>query len=130
MIKRRSVICLIFCLLVSFFLTGCPRVAYVEIYNNTSSVLLVDSHGEKYTVTPNQSGRIILGYSLNVQSALGVWHYGRNVPHSGKNGDFFDGTLTVQIETDGKAFVVKKGDVPPVSVSDYEQPEGYPLLPD
>ena len=120
---------IIFILLCVLILSGCPRVAYIDVYNNTSSVFLIDSHGEKYTINPNQSVRLILGYSLQVESEFGAWIYERNVTYGGKDSKFFDGTLRVQINADGKVYVAQKGDKLPLSITNYEQPEGYPLSP-
>ena len=120
---------IIFLLLCTVTLAGCPRVAYIDIYNNTFSAFLIDSHGEKYSVKPNQSVRLTLGYSWQIESELGTWIYERNVPDGGAEGKFFDGTLVVQVNTDGKIYVAKKGDELPLSIVGYEQPEGYPLLP-
>jgi hypothetical protein len=125
MIGRR----LIIHLLMSFFafsLAGCPRLAYIEAYNNTDADLLLNSHGEKKTVKPNQSVRISLGYSFQVESEVGTWSYQRNVPHSGSDGPYFDGTLRVQINPGGIIYALKTNEKAPLS-NFTEQPQGYPL---
>lgn len=112
-------------------LCGCPRVAYIDMYNNTGVNLDVDFGGLKGSIPPE--GHEILRYTsdtFSVKSELGDWSYKRNLPNSGKDGEFFDGTLVIQIEADGKVFVVKKEDSRPVQASDYKQPEGYPLMPE
>lgn len=64
-----------------------------------------------------------------IKSDLGDWKYIRNIPHSGYDSEFFDGTLTIQIEKDGKAYAIRKRDKPPVKTENYIQPDGYPLSP-
>ena len=112
-------------------LCGCPRVAYIDLYNNSGVALDVDFGGLKASIPPGNHE--ILRYTsgaFNVKSELGDWSYKRNIPNAGRDGEFFDGTLVVQIEADGKVFAVKKEESRPVSVSNYKQPEGYPLIPE
>ena len=108
-------------------LTGCPRYAYVELYNNTPMDLTIDSSGLVQDVAPGQSLRFkFTGNSLQVKSNLGIWSYSRNIPYSGDDGPYFDGTLRIQINPDGVIYALKTGEVPPLS-SFTEQPQGYPL---
>lgn len=123
-------------LLFSFFffallflgLTGCPRSAYIEAYNNTMAGLTIDdSSGLIRDIAPGQSLRFrFTGHSFQIRSDLGIWNYSRNIPHSGEDGSYFDGTLRVQINSDGVIYALKTGDVPPLS-NFSEQPQGYPL---
>lgn len=129
MTNRRLISFLVF----SFFavaLTGCPRAAYIDAYNNTNSMLLIDSTGDVAVIKPNQSLRMIFnGDNFKIESDLGKWKYPRNVPYGGHDGPFFDGTLRLQINPDGTIYALKVKWRPPLS-SFPEQPAGYPLRPE
>lgn len=118
----------VFLLSVLVFSVGCPRLAYVKIYNNTGMLIEVSNETKSHKLTNGESYRLRLGYEVTVTSNEGTWTYDRNVPHNGHDGPFFDGTLRVQIEPDGKVYAL------PVDKSasqnlDSAQPEGYPLTP-
>ena len=108
------------------FLTGCPRLAYIDVYNNTTSVFRLNSHGEIHTIKPAHSVRVNLGCSLQIESELGVWKYLRAVPHGGDDGPYFDGTLRTQIDVDGVMYALRRGQHPPIS-GFFEQPYGFPV---
>ncbi len=111
-------------------LTGCPRFAYIDAYNNTNSVLSVDSTGDIAIVKPSQALRMkFAGDNFKIKSDLGNWNYRRNVPHGGYDGPFFDGTLRIQINPDGTIYALKAEWRPPLT-SFPEQPIGYPLKPE
>lgn len=128
MIERHLFAKSLFVLLIALSLAGCPRVAYIELYNNTTSVFLLNSDGENHIIKPTQSVRVILGWSLQIESELGSWSYERAVPHGGYDGPYFDGTLRVQVNADGAMYVLKAGERPPVSGFS-GQPIGYPIRP-
>jgi hypothetical protein len=110
------------------FLTGCLQLAHVEIYNNTEFDMMLDSHGEKKKLNSGQSTRFILGRFFQIESALGTWHYQRNVPHAGDDGPYFNGTLRVQINHRGAIYALKTEELSPIS--DFSgQPAGYPMMP-
>ena len=122
---------LLFCVSVLSLLCGCPRVAYVDLHNNSGVYLDVDFGGLKASIPPDAHEKLrYTSGTFNVKSELGDWSYKRYIPNGGEDSEFFDGTLVVQIETDGKVFAVKKEVSRPVSVSDYKQPKGYPLIPE
>ena len=126
---KRNVTVFLFFILFPFLLTGCPRFAYIEIYNNTTALLIIDSSGFKKSVKPNQTIRFkFTGNTFNVKSQLGVWAYSRNIPGSGNDNLYFDGVLCVQVNMDGLIYVLKVGESPPLS-NYSEQPNGYPLYP-
>ncbi len=108
-------------------LTGCPRYAYIEAYNNTTVDITIDSSGLLRDVAPGQSSRFkFTGNSFQVKSDLGIWRYSRSIPHSGGDGPYFDGTLRVQVNSDGVIYALKAGDMPPLS-GFTKQPRNYPL---
>jgi hypothetical protein len=110
-------------------MTGCPRFAHVEIYNNTSAPLVVRSSGVEKTIEVGKSARLrFTGESFHVESSLGRWSYGRNIPHNGENGPFFDGTLRLQVGANGAVHALRVGQSPP-QTDFVEQPNGYPLQP-
>lgn len=115
--------------LFAFALTGCPRFAYVEAYNNTKTELMIESPSLKKGVKlkPDHAVRFEFGaYYFKVKSKHGTLTYPRNIPFSGEYGPYYDGTLRVQINTDDVIYALKTGEIPPVS--DFpEQPYGYPL---
>lgn len=119
-----------FLLGVLVLLCGCPRIAWVDVYNNTNVSIQLNSAGIEKSISPGGHVRVRFPWDFfNITSDLGDWKYGRNIPHSGRDGEFFDGTLYVQIEGDGKAYAIRKEDKSPVKILNYEQPVGYPLSP-
>ena len=126
-IKKRLFLRMFLSLLFVIAITGCPRYAYVEAYNNTSVTLSIESAGLVQDVAPDTSTKIrFTGSSLQIRSSLGVWKYNRNIPHSGNNGPYFDGTLKVQINSNGVVYALRVSEAAPLS--DFvEQPQGYPL---
>lgn len=110
-------------------LAGCPRFASVIVFNNTEVSLTVEGAGNRYTVGPEGSIEFRFGgEGLLVTSDLGRWRYERKIPHGGADGPFFDGTLRLQIQSDGAAYAVPVGKMAPI-VLPTNQPEGYPLRP-
>jgi hypothetical protein len=121
-----------FCFLSVFVMfCGCPRIAYLDAYNNTAVNIELNSAGYIASVLPGKHSRIrFTGSFFNIKSELGDWKYNRNIPYSGRDGEFFDGTLNIQIEGDGKVYAIRKGDKSPIQILNYEQPDGYPISPD
>jgi hypothetical protein len=112
-----------------FSMTGCPRIAKIELYNNTSVVLIFISGEQTVKIEPKQTRQLQFGrQSFHVESSLGRWHYSRTIPHNGENGPFFDGTLRLQINEDGIVFALQKNIRAP-QVDFLLQPHGYPLSP-
>ena len=109
-------------------LTGCPRFAYLEIFNNTDVPIEVFNETESYQLAVEETCRFRLGYEVKVTSELGTWSYLRNVPHGGEDGPYFDGTLRVQINKDGSVYALEVGETAPKS-GFVSQPEGFPLMP-
>ncbi|BFM12485.1 hypothetical protein R50072_26380 [Simiduia litorea] len=118
---------MLLCVLV-FFLIGCPRLAYVDIYNNSWVKIEVNSSGYKHEIRPGESVRLKLtGQNFVVESELGRWFYPRNIPCFAGDCEYFDGVLRVQINQDSRAYLLKTDEVFPI-VEFVEQPEGYPLV--
>lgn len=115
-------------LIVIIFLVGCPRFAYVKIYNNTGIPIRVWNQHEEFLVQKNEIVRFKLSYEFHVITEEGTWIYSRSVPYNGEDGPFFDGTLTVQIEPDGKVYAIPVGIEPPIYKFSV-QPVGFPLIP-
>lgn len=118
------------CLGVLALITGCPRFAHVDLYNNTNAVLKLNAADIHSLVPPGEHSKFeFLSNTFIIESDLGVWIYSRNIPHSGEDGEFFDGTLKIQVEPDGTIYALRAADMPPIKVSNYKQPDGYPLSP-
>lgn len=111
-------------------LSACPRIAHVSIYNNSGGAVRISVPGqESRLIAQGESFRFPFFEDHFTVSANGIlWEYARNIPHSGENGPFFDGTLRVQLESDGSLHALKKEQVPPV-LNFPEQPTGFPLKP-
>jgi len=127
-IPRR--ICLFLFISVAVALTGCPKFAYVALFNHSDHEVRVSSSGgEIGSVAP---GRVLKfrfgGETIEIQKGNITWTYGREIPHGGENGPFFDGTLRVQLENDGRLYALKKEVSPPLDDFN-EQPDGFPLIP-
>jgi hypothetical protein len=116
-------------LLTVFALTGCPRFAYVDLYNNTSETLIVSAYTDELEIKAGTNGCFELtGSSFAVSSKLGKWEYTRAIPHDGENGPYFNGTLKAQINQDGKIYALKHEQNVPKAKFDL-QPDGYPIEP-
>jgi hypothetical protein len=112
-----------------FALTGCPRFAYVELYNNTSETLFVSAYTDELEVKSGFHGRFELtGSNFSVSSKLGNWEYNRAIPHDGEYGPYFNGTLKAQINQNGKIYALKQDQKAPKPTFD-SQPDGYPIEP-
>lgn len=110
-------------------LTACPRIAYIDVYNNTTVQLEVTSSGHTDQVQPGSDVRLPLtGQKFSIKSDIGHWVYRRNIPHDGEEGNYFDGVLRVQINENGHAYALSTETKPPTSDVN-EQPEGFPLIP-
>ena len=109
-------------------LTGCPRFAYIEIFNNTGVPIEVTTESNSYQLAVEETGKFRLGYEVKVTSELGTWSYLRNVPNDGEDGPYFDGTLRVQINHNGSVYALKVSETAPKN--DFaSQPNGFPLMP-
>ena len=114
-------------LLLVALLTGCPRFVYIDLFNNTENELNILASSVEQKVAPGSKVKFKLSStSFEVQSELGRWKYARNIPHSGEDGPFFDGTLRVQVNSDGTLFALKVSAKPPLE-SFPVQPAGFPL---
>ncbi|MFG1497322.1 hypothetical protein ABMA57_11870 [Saccharospirillum sp. HFRX-1] len=126
-----NIIKLLILLVITGLVSGCVRTATIEIYNNSGVALDYNFGGTTGVILYKDSA--VLDYTSNgyeIYSDIGTWIYPRDIPHSGENGDYFDGNLKVQIESDGRVFALKIDDKPPVSIIEYDQPSGYPLVPE
>jgi len=127
----KNIVKLIILSIVTALVSGCPRIATIEIYNNSGVVLDYYFGGMTGVILYKDSAVLDYtsdGYKINSEN--GTWIYQRKIPHSGESGEYFDGRLKVQIEPDGRVFVLKIDDNSPVSILGYDQPRGYPLVPE
>ncbi|TGG90594.1 hypothetical protein E4656_17850 [Natronospirillum operosum] len=116
----------------SIYLTllGCPRVAYIEVYNNTSHTIKIDTSTDIAEAEPAGSVTLPIAYSyFHIEFNQETWRYNRNIPHDGSDGPYFDGTLRIQINSDKLGYALETNQKPPV-VDFEEQPTGYPIEPD
>jgi hypothetical protein len=114
-------------LLVAISLSGCPRFAYIDLYNNTSEVIFVSASNEELKVDVGTRGSFKLtGSEFIVTSELGNWKYKRLVPHKGEDGPYFNGTLKAQINQDGKIYALELEESAP-KLTFESQPKGYPI---
>ncbi|WP_133513324.1 hypothetical protein [Candidatus Thiosymbion oneisti] len=115
---HRYLIGILLCGLCAFALTGCPSSAYIEAYNNTPTVLTIGASDLEKGVklNPGQTARLRFGgHYFKVKSDLGTWYYPRNMPHVLGEGPYYDGILRIQIDPDDVIYVLKIGEVPPLS---------------
>ena len=110
------------------FIAGCPRLAYIEIYNNTSTEISIDSSGLVNGIMPKQSLKFQFGNDIQVTSDKGIWDYQKIIPHGGEDGPYFNGTLKLQLNEDGYIYALKVSDSFPLKNSS-DQPKDYPLIP-
>ena len=115
-------------LFVLLLLTGCPRVAYLEVYNNTLSEITIDSSGWIDVIKPKEYQKIQFGHDIQVRSDKGTWDYPRIVPHGGEDGPYFNGTLKLQLNENGYIYALKVSDTYPLNNLTI-QPKNYPLIP-
>lgn len=128
MINRHLAVVLLVGLFASA-LTGCPKLAYIEAYNNTPTALMIEEPTLErgITITSGQTVRFRFGGQyFKVKSGHGTLTYPRNIPFPGEYGSYYDGTLRIQINPDGMIYALKTGEAPPLSGLP-EQPYGYPL---
>ncbi|WP_133513323.1 hypothetical protein [Candidatus Thiosymbion oneisti] len=128
MVGHRLLIALLFAPFV-FVLTGCPKLARIEAYNNTPTALTIEEPNleREVKLKPSQTARFEFGSQyFKIKSDLGTLNYPRNIPRSDDNGPYSYGALRIQINPDGVIYALKTGENPPLS--DFpEQPYGYPI---
>lgn len=117
-------------ILFAIVLSGCPRIAEIDVYNNTGVSISLDSGGNITNISPGEVKVITFtSSSLAVTSEIGKWKYGRNlIPHGGEDGEYFNGTVYLQINKSGRIFATKKNEKRPQSEFS-AQPEGFPIEP-
>ncbi len=128
--SNRAIKIVLFCAAFFSFL-GCPRVAHVDVYNNTGVGISVDVGGKVNHISAGASKRIRFTASMMVvKSDFGEWHYGRDlIPYGGDEGPYIDGTIYVQLNDDGRVYALtEESSRPKITFTD--QPEGFPLVPD
>ena len=92
-------------LIISLLISGCPQSAYLNIYNNTSDPLTINSSGYVVEVNPSNSVEIkFTGDDFSIKNNSDSWHYPRKVPHEGNVEPYFNGTLKLQINSDGAIY--------------------------
>jgi len=128
--KSRSLFLVAICIAT---VTGCPRFAHIDAYNNTGHSIEIIESGDVYLASDGDRVTFRFGGdSFLIRSELGLWTYERRMPHSDGArdyfGDYYDGTLRLQIEGDGLAYALRVNQQPPVAIPP-PQPAGYPLSP-
>jgi hypothetical protein len=119
-LKIEMIISIGVALLVATFLTGCPRIAYISLYNNTGVDIRASDHGEHPKSFLVSGSSVKFGFTGSFVQ--------RNIPLGGKDGPHFDGTLRLQINADGRIYALKGDELPPL-VEFPTPPTGYPLMP-
>ena len=122
-----SVLIVIF---IGMLLSGCPRIAKVNIYNNAGVNIFINNGGNIINVAPRES-KILNFTSTNlvVESSNGKWLYGRDlIPYNGKTSEYFKGVVYLQINNNGQVFAAKKNEKRP-QLKYATQPEGFPIEP-
>jgi hypothetical protein len=104
--------------------------AHVNMFNNTGVNVTVNIGGNVTEIQPKLSKSVVFSSNtLIVNSSLGEWSYDRSlIPYGGNDGPYFDGTIYVQLNRDGKIFIGKENDERPF-VELNQQPEGFPVEP-
>jgi hypothetical protein len=143
--KMRSILLRVTVCLLFFCLTGCPKFAYVNMYNNTGTVITLLTEGEEPKIAPAEAYRFRLDRELVIDSKTEKWDYTKSdrMPMISKRPSIIeDGkiikldplyvdsndTIRVQINSNGLIYVLKHNEFPPKS--NFEtQPIGYPLSP-
>ncbi|MEX2961177.1 hypothetical protein [Microbulbifer sp. TYP-18] len=116
--------------LLAIVLSGCPRIAEIDIYNNTGVSISLNSGGSITHISPGEVKVIsFASNSLVVSSEIGEWKYSRDlIPYGGEDGEYFDGTVYLQINESGQVFATREQDKRPQSEFG-AQPEGFPIEP-
>jgi len=119
---------LVACICVSMI--GCPRIARVDIYNNTGVNVTVNMGGSVTQIPPNSNKELpFASETMIAKSKYGEWTYSRKlIPYGGERGAYYDGVVYLQLNASGQIFAVRKHDMRPVEKIS-EQPEGFPLEP-
>ena len=82
--KKRHGYTVLLCIL-SILLSGCPRMASVDLYNNTGVDVSVNTGGHVTHIPSKTSKSFEFGsQNLIVESSLGSWKFDRNlIPYGG-----------------------------------------------
>lgn len=114
----------------ALFLSGCPRMAYLELHNfSERPVELSISGGQAHAVGVGDHVRLRAGgRSLQIASSDRNATYVLLIPHGGQDGPYFDGTLRVRLDEDGALVALRRREDPSEAQGKH-QPEGFPLWP-
>jgi hypothetical protein len=131
-------------LVVAVLLSSCTVSLTCELYNNTDTPIQIiqrDKNGQEkhFALMPKESANLSdWGYHVyEVKTENISWSYdppmASYIPSSEYIettgfGPFFKRLIRAQLNEDGKIFLIKIGEKPPIS-ENFEQPEGYPLVP-
>lgn len=115
---------------ITLLVSGCPRFAIVDIYNNSGVEIEINVGTGVVKVPAGTSKALKLtSEKISVRTETEIWMYDRAIiPYNGENGPFFDGTIYVQLEPSGKLLAVPKGTERPIANAE-AQPPGYPIEP-
>lgn len=116
--------------LFAIVLSGCPRIAEIDIYNNTGVSISLNSGGNITSISHGEVKIITFtSRSLVVTSEIGKWEYSRNlIPYGGEDSEYFNGTVYLQINESGRVFATREDEKRPKSEFAI-QPEGFPIEP-
>ena len=128
MVRRLKLSALI--ILFAIVLSGCPRIAEIDVYNHTGVSISLNSGGNITNIFPGEIKVIAFtSSSLVVTSEIGTWEYGRDlIPYGGEDGEYFNGTVYLQINESGRVFATRENEKRPQSKF-AAQPEGFPIEP-
>jgi hypothetical protein len=102
----------------------------LHVFNNTGSTLRVFVDGEPLAADPGAVLSFSAGGDLIVEFSSVKGRYALSMPPPDyvRTGPF-RAHISLQLEADGRLFVLAVGGLPPIDVDSYPQPPGFPVLP-
>jgi hypothetical protein len=132
-------------LLIAAATASCTPGTKYSLYNNTDSTIAVRIAQQTYSIASRVEAELENWYAgpVIVETSTGKWSYSVTFPafhalavngaynekaSSFSKAEFAARRITIQLNSDGRVFVVPSGTTVPVSPA-VEQPDGFPLLP-
>lgn len=115
-------------------LVACPPTVKVSFFNGTAHTVVITRFDEATSIPPTESREFRVHAHearLAIYSPAGLQEYSlslRGVSHDFRN--FWGGLVRLQLEPDGRIFILERGQHPSQPLTGVEQPPGFPLEPE
>lgn len=110
---------------------SCSVKPSIHVFNNSTQRIIVEAGQNKFIAEPGEEVSFVWGNEelTIVIGTTRVRYSISTVPPGYVRTGWLRAHVTFQLEADGKVFILRSHDRPPVIAASYRQPPGYPLAP-